>query len=117
MKTKKPIFFKNTESNFEKFASDFLFETFKEIEINTVGAINIALSGGNTPLPILKMLQNEKLSWDRFNFFMVDERCVANDDPLSNFGNIQKVFFNDIVSSKFPLLQDGVSYHQSIAIL
>jgi 6-phosphogluconolactonase len=116
VKTKKPFFFKNTESNFEKFVSDFLFETLIEIEINTVGAINIALSGGNTPLPVLDLLHKMKLSWDRFNFFMVDERCVANDDPLSNFGNIQKVFFSKIVSAKFPMVQDGISYNQSIAI-
>lgn len=116
MKTNLPRFFKNTGTNFNEFASDFLFETLQEIQINTVGAINIALSGGNTPLPILDLLQKKKLSWERFNFFMVDERCVTNDDPLSNFGNIQKVFFDQIASSKFPMVQDGITYEKSITV-
>jgi 6-phosphogluconolactonase len=116
MKTKNNVFFKHTQTNFNKFASDFLFETLKAIEIKTVGKINIALSGGNTPLPILDLLQKKELAWERFNFFMVDERCVTNDDPLSNFGNIQKVFFNQIASSKFPMVQDGISYEKSITV-
>lgn len=116
MKTKRINFFKDKENNFDKFASDFLFEALKQIEITSFGKINIALSGGNTPLPILEILQKEKLAWDRFNFFMVDERCVPNDNPLSNFGNIQKVFFNQISSSKFSMVQDGTSYNESIAI-
>lgn len=116
MKTNKGSFFKNAEINFDNFASDFLFESLQEIEINTVGAINIALSGGNTPLPILQLLQKKKLSWDRYSFFMVDERCVANDDPASNYGNIKKVFFNQIISSKFPVVREGISYKESLAL-
>jgi 6-phosphogluconolactonase len=116
MKMKKPIYFKNTESNFDKFASDFLFEKLKIIQNESSGKLNIALSGGNTPLPILEILQNEDLMWSRYNFFLVDERCVATDDPSSNFGNIQKVFFSKIVSAKFSVVKDGISYNQSIAI-
>jgi 6-phosphogluconolactonase len=115
METKKASFFKNAEINFADFASDFLFESLQEIELNTVGPINIALSGGNTPLPILQLLQKKRLSWDRYSFFMVDERCVANDNPASNYGNIQKVFFNQIESSKFPVVREGISYKESLA--
>lgn len=113
---KKPIYFKNSDSNFDKFASDFLFEKLKIIENGSSGKLNIALSGGNTPIPILEILQNENLTWSRYNFFLVDERCVANEDPLSNFGNIQKVFFSKIVSPNFSVVKDGISYNQSIAI-
>ena len=113
---KKPIYFKNSDSNFDKFASDFLFQKLKIIENESSGKLNIALSGGNTPLPILEILQNEDLTWSRYNFFLVDERCVANEDPLSNFGNIQKVFFSKIVSPKFSVIKEGISYNQSIAI-
>lgn len=116
MKMKKPICFKNTESNFEHFASDFLFEKLKIIENESSGKLNIALSGGNTPLPILEILQNEDLTWSRYNFFLVDERCVTNENPSSNFGNIHTVFFSKIVSAKFSVVKDGISYNQSIAI-
>ena len=66
---KKPIYFKNSDSNFDKFASDFLFQKLKIIENESSGKLNIALSGGNTPLPILEILQNEDLTWSRYNFF------------------------------------------------
>jgi 6-phosphogluconolactonase len=111
---KKPIYFKNTDSNFNQFASDFLFEKLKIIENKSCGKLNIALSGGNTPLPILEKLHNEDLKWSRYNFFLVDERCVPNEDSASNFGNIQQVFFSKIVSTKFSVVKDGYSYNQSI---
>ena len=113
---KKPIYFKNSDSNFDKFASDFLFQKLKIIENESSGKLNIALSGGNTPLPILEILQNEDLTWSRYNFFLVDERCVPNENPLSNFGNIRKVFFNQISSQSFPIIQDGISQKESVVV-
>ena len=102
------------EFNFEESISIFLFEQLKQIEIKSVGKINIALSGGNTPLPILEVLKKQKLDWQRYNFFMVDERCVPIDDSSSNFGNIAKVLFNHISSSNFSMVQKGFSYNESM---
>ncbi|MEY4987425.1 MAG: 6-phosphogluconolactonase [Bacteroidota bacterium] len=115
MKINKTIYFKNTNTDFDKFASDYLFEKFKILEKENQGKINIALSGGSTPLPILENLQNEDLTWSRYNFFLVDERCVTNEDSSSNFGNIQKVFFSKISSAKFSVVKDGFSCFQSIS--
>ena len=116
MKTKYYFFNKSKEKSFEKFSSNFLFEKLKKIENEISGKINIALSGGNTPLPILEILQNEDLTWSRYNFFLVDERCVPNENPLSNFGNIRKVFFNQISSHSFPIIQDGISQKESVVV-
>lgn len=116
MKTKYYFFNKSKENSFEKFASKFLFEKLKKIENEISGKLNIALSGGNTPLPILEILQNEDLTWSRYNFFLVDERCVPNENPLSNFGNIRKVFFNQISSQSFPIIQDGISQKESVVV-
>lgn len=114
MKTKIPTVLKSSGTNFNQFASDFLFETLQKIESSKVGPINIALSGGNTPLPILDLLHKKNRSWERYNFFMVDERCVATMDSMSNFGNIQKVFFSKINASNFPMMQDGISFEKSV---
>jgi 6-phosphogluconolactonase len=116
MKTKYYFFNKSKENTFEKFSSNFLFQKLKKIENEISGKLNIALSGGNTPLPILEILQNEDLTWSRYNFFLVDERCVPNENPLSNFGNIRKVFFNQISSQSFPIIQDGISHKESVVV-
>ena len=47
----------------------------------------IALSGGNTPAPVYARIAAEehKLPWDQIRFTFSDERCVAPDNPQSNF--------------------------------
>ncbi len=73
--------------------------------------INIALSGGNSPLPIYKKLATTNLDWEKINFFIVDERCVPNSDPQSNYGNIKKHLFDYIPSRNFPIVDSKSSYY------
>lgn len=80
------------------------------IENNTV---NIALSGGNSPLPIYKKLSEFDLNWNRIKFFLVDERCVAEKSEENNFRNISQSFFNTIPSDSFPIVSDELTYEQS----
>ena len=68
--------------------------------------INIALSGGSTPIPILKKLKDQSIDWDRVSFFLVDERCVPLQSPESNFGVIKQTFFDFISSKAFPMFKD-----------
>ncbi len=51
------------------------------------GCFRLALSGGNTPRPIYKGFAEEgvKLAWDKVFITFGDERCVAPDDPMSNY--------------------------------
>jgi len=97
MKNKGPEIYKEKEVNYNEFAVAFLYNRLKELETNTEGKINIALSGGITPLPILKTLKDKEIKWERYNFFLVDERCVPLDSDLSNFGNIYKVLENHVL--------------------
>lgn len=83
-------------------------EILLRIETEKQGNINIALSGGSTPMPVLDVLRSSKLDWNRYNFFLVDERCVPESNQNSNFGNIKKVFFNHLKEAqRFPFYQDG----------
>ena len=46
----------------------------------------LCLTGGSTPEPAYRRLAGAELPWDRIHLFWTDERCVAPDDPRSNFG-------------------------------
>ncbi len=52
------------------------------------GRFSVALSGGETPRRLYEILATspyrERIHWDEVNVFWSDERCVPEDDPLSN---------------------------------
>lgn len=110
------IYKSDSEADFISSSADFLCNTFRRIEKDSVRKINVALSGGSTPLPILESLAKKQLVWDKFNFFLVDERTVPLQNPESNYGNIANVFFNLISSSSFSIIQDQVSYKASVEL-
>lgn len=59
--------------------------------------IHIALSGGNTPKPILQKLSlTRDIDWGRLNFYQVDERCVPPDNDESNYKMIKEALLNNI---------------------
>jgi 6-phosphogluconolactonase len=102
--------------NFNTFAADFLFNRFCELERNKKQNINVALSGGSTPLPILQLLKDYPLQWERYNFFLVDERCVPVTSSDSNLGNISKIFFDFISSTKFSMIRENYSSEESVQL-
>lgn len=72
-----------------------LSEKFSEL-LNKKTGINIAISGGNTPNLLFKALSSEhkeSISWEKINFYWVDERCVPPGSPDSNFGNAYNFLF------------------------
>jgi 6-phosphogluconolactonase len=61
--------------------------------------INVAISGGNTPKSLFKVLANRfstKICWEKINFFWVDERCVPPDDQESNYGMTRSYLLDHI---------------------
>ena len=45
----------------------------------------VALSGGGTPGPFYEALSRTRYAWEEVHAFMVDERCVPQSHPDSNF--------------------------------
>ena len=60
----------------------------------------LAISGGSTPKVLFKLLAttaySEKIIWNKLMIFWVDERCVAPDDPESNFGMTEQLLFENV---------------------
>lgn len=108
---------KTNKNNFNDTAVLFLKETIEKILSVKKSNIVIALSGGSTPLPILKKLKTIDIQWERISFFIVDERCVPINDSQSNYGNIKSIFFDDIKSNHYPMIIDCENLEKSITTL
>jgi|YelNatPaOPRAMG01_1025707.scaffolds.fasta_scaffold01574_3 6-phosphogluconolactonase len=59
----------------------------------------LAVSGGSTPNLLFSLWGNEyadQIKWQRLHLFWVDERCVAPNDPESNYGNMKRRCLDNI---------------------
>lgn len=69
------------------------------------GAFNLAISGGNTPRPLFRLLSQpewkNRLAWDKVNLYWVDERCVPPEHENSNYGVARKELLSFIPATKF----------------
>ena len=68
--------------------------------VHQTGFFSVAISGGSTPRGMHKLLAEEPyrsgIPWAKIHIYWVDERCVAVDDPASNFGSARKDFLDRI---------------------
>ncbi|WP_157952479.1 6-phosphogluconolactonase [Candidatus Similichlamydia epinepheli] len=102
-----PGSFEETISSTVKIFYDYIRDSVRE-----KGICRIALSGGNTPLPIFREFAKspELEFWKSVEWFWVDERYVPIEDKESNFGNafsIMKVlkgcqFFPIVTNASLP---------------
>jgi 6-phosphogluconolactonase len=64
------------------------------------GRFAVALSGGETPRPLYRMLArqqfSQKIPWRRVQLYWGDERCVAPDDPASNYAAARDAFIKHV---------------------
>ncbi len=62
--------------------------------VRTFGDFHLALSGGSTPMPFYMRLMVDpafrSFPWKRTHLWIVDERCVPNDDERSNYKHISE---------------------------
>jgi 6-phosphogluconolactonase len=64
------------------------------------GRFSVALSGGETPRSLYRMLArqqfSQKIPWRRVQLFWGDERCVPADDPASNYASARDAFIKHV---------------------
>ena len=69
------------------------------------GVFRIALSGGQTPTPLFRLLAGkdwaDRLPWDKMTFYWVDERCVGPDHPDSNYGLARRELLSMVPATHF----------------
>lgn len=62
--------------------------------------VHVSLSGGSTPKRLFKLLASPQYStsilWNNLHFWWGDERCVAPDDPESNYGEANALLFRHV---------------------
>lgn len=63
-----------------------------ESALDARGAAFLALSGGKTPFPAYELLAKQKFDWKKVVIVPVDDRLVKVDDPLSNVGQLARIF-------------------------
>lgn len=97
---------------YNDFVSDAIESKFNEL-LSKKKQINVALSGGSTPIPILEELSKRNIKWSAIHFFLVDERCVLYNSDQCNYSNIQKVFFDKISSKTYPMTLNDDCYEEA----
>ncbi len=68
--------------------------------IRARGRFSVALSGGNTPRPVYECLGTApfawRIDWSKTHIFWGDERCVAPDDPNSNYRVVRQALLDHV---------------------
>ncbi len=77
-----------------------IFSQAAKKSVETRGRFSAAISGGSTPRDMHRMLGEEpfrsNITWDKTDIFWVDERCVPENDPASNYGAAKKDFLDRV---------------------
>ncbi|RRH71494.1 6-phosphogluconolactonase [Falsigemmobacter faecalis] len=58
--------------------------------LRSAGRASFAVAGGSTPLPLYDLLSAVELDWENVALMLTDERCVPEDHPRSNLGQVRK---------------------------
>ena len=83
-------------------ASARLFASHVEQAVATRGVARVAISGGSTPKGMFDLLADptgpfaNTIPWDKLQLFWVDERCVAPDQPDSNYRMTQEAMLSKV---------------------
>ena len=83
------------------------------------GVFQVALSGGHTPGPFLRLLAQPdwaiRLPWDKINIFWVDERCVGPDDPQSNYGLARRELLAHVPATHYYRMRGDIEPEEAAA--
>lgn len=95
--------------------ANFLYEKIKKL-LSNKEELFIALSGGNTPMPILKSLKKLPINWKCLVFFQVDERCVSIESEDSNYKQLMTNFFQYVESKFYQMYNEKLGVEKSVKV-
>jgi 6-phosphogluconolactonase len=99
MSLKQKIIIKDDPNLLAKQAAE-IFVAGARYSINKKRPFTVAISGGSTPRRMHKMLPTEpyirNIPWQKSHIFWVDERCVPQDSPESNYGTAKRDFIDEV---------------------
>lgn len=104
------VIYKYEEKEFDVLAAKWIADSIQQKLLQSKTSLNIALSGGSTPLPILHLLKDAPIDWARIAFYMVDERCVSLSDSSCNYSNIHAHFLQYVSSNSFSMLSGALDF-------
>ncbi len=64
---------------------------------------SLALSGGSTPWPALRVLAGADLDWTRVDVFQVDERVAPAGDPSRNLTGLRETLLDRVPANVHPM--------------
>lgn len=68
-----------------------LIATVLNVAVGRRTRASLALSGGSSPLPMLRALARESVDWSAIHVYQVDERVVARGDTARNLGALDEI--------------------------
>jgi len=84
--SKKEVIIKKDYEEISTYTAFLIEDIVKKIKNKKSGKINIAFSGGNTPILMFgKLAELTDLNWHDINIYLVDERYVRNNHKDSNY--------------------------------
>ncbi|MBE9569635.1 MAG: 6-phosphogluconolactonase [Proteobacteria bacterium] len=99
MTNKKTIIIESNAANLASKGAEIFSKAAKE-SVGLKGRFAVAISGGSTPRYMHGILAEEPylsdIPWEKTHIFWVDERCVPDNDPASNFGLARKDFLDQV---------------------
>jgi 6-phosphogluconolactonase len=97
MTNKKTIIIESNAADLARKGAEMFTRAAKE-SVELHGRFAVAISGGSTPRFMHRTLVEEPylsdIPWQKTHIFWVDERCVPENDPASNYGAATKDFLN-----------------------
>ena len=65
--------------------------------------VSLALSGGQTPLPVFRAVAETRLDWRRIDIYQVDERVAAHGDPARNLTGLTEALLDRVPATMMPM--------------
>ncbi len=117
-------YYNSSDTFYEAVASHFIKRLQTKIaDLSPIRRVNVAISGGSTPLAIWERIRRQYLDavdWQQVNIFWVDERYVSLKDKQSNYYHAHHLLYQYTTANLFPypvnlpLHQAASNYEQTL---